>query len=215
MNLILIGPPGAGKGTQADAIVRSCGVPQVSTGDIIRSAIRNRTPLGVEFMRYANAGALVPDALVNGLVDERIRQPDCAPGFLLDGFPRTVAQAEWLQRALAERGRRLDHVLLLDVDDRVILDRITGRRSDPVTGRVYHVRFDPPPAAVANRVVQRPDDTEAVLGTRLREYREKTALVVPYYERLGLVRRIDGLGPPAEVGRRVLAAVGVAATVTA
>jgi adenylate kinase len=209
MNLILIGAPGAGKGTQADTITRALGIPQVSTGDIIRAAIREQTALGIEFQAYANAGALVPDELVNRLVEHRLVQCDCADGFLLDGFPRTLAQAEWLTAALAGTGRRIDRVLLFEVDDAIILERISGRRSDPHTGKVYHVAFDPPPPDVAPRLVQRPDDTEAVLTRRLTEYHEKTDLIVPYYEGLGLLRRIDGLGSVAEVRRRVLSALEI------
>jgi adenylate kinase len=215
MNLILIGAPGAGKGTQADTITRALGIPQVSTGDIIRAAIRKQTALGLEFKSYANAGALVPDDLVNRLVEDRLAQPDCTDGFLLDGFPRTLAQAEWLTVALAKAGRRIDRVLLFEVDDSIILERITGRRSDPETGRVYHVTFDPPPPDIAPRVVQRPDDTEAVLTKRLLEYHEKTNQVVPYYEGLGLLRRVDGLGSVADVRRRVLTALGIDAGASA
>lgn len=203
MNLIFLGPPGAGKGTQSEAIVREFGIPQISTGDIIRAAIRSGTPLGREFRSYADKGLLVPDDLVNRMVEERLREPDCAPGFLLDGFPRTVAQAEALDSMLAGMNRSLDHVLLLEVDDEIILDRITGRRTDPETGRVYHVKFDPPPAELAGRLVQRPDDTAEVLRKRLDEYHEKTAPLVPYYERAGVLRRIDGDGPMDEIERRI------------
>ena len=209
MNIVLLGAPGSGKGTQAQEICRMLGVPQVSTGDIIRSAIREQTALGLEFMSYANAGALVPDDLVNRLVKGRLAQCDCALGFLLDGYPRTLAQAEWLDAALAERGRAIDRVLSFDVDEAAILERITGRRSDPETGRTYHVRFDPPPAEIAARLVQRPDDSETVLRHRLAEYREKTAPIVPYYERRGLLRRVDGEGAVADVRRRVMEALGV------
>jgi adenylate kinase len=209
MNLIFIGPPGAGKGTQAETIVHACGISQVSTGEIIRAAIRSQTALGLEFRKYTDAGALVPDDLVNALVATRLAQPDCEAGFLLDGFPRTIAQANWLQQSLAETGRELDHVLLLEVADSAILERITGRRSDPITGQIYHLRFDPPPPHIMGRLIQRPDDTEAVLAKRLSEYHEKTALLVPYYERLGLVRRVDGQGSLQEVSRRILSALGV------
>jgi adenylate kinase len=210
MNLILIGAPGAGKGTQAETITRTLGVPQISTGDIIRAAIREQTALGLEFKAYANSGALVPDDLVNRLVESRLLQCDCERGFLLDGFPRTLGQAEWLDGALAGMGRRIDRVLLFEVDDAIILERISGRRSDPETGRVYHVRFDPPPADIAPRLVQRPDDTEAVLTRRLREYHEKTDPIVPHYERQGVLRRIDGFGSVADVKARVLAALDLA-----
>jgi adenylate kinase len=207
MNVILLGAPGAGKGTQAQTICRVLAVPQVSTGDIIRAAIREQTALGLEFKSYADAGALVPDDLVNRLVDSRLVQCDCEAGFLLDGYPRTLAQAEWLDGALAGRGRRIDRVISFEVDDAAILGRVTGRRTDPATGRTYHVTFDPPPVEIMHRLVQRPDDTEAVLRRRLAEYREKTAPIVPYYERQGLLRRVNGEGPVEEVRRRVLAAI--------
>jgi adenylate kinase len=209
MNLILIGAPGAGKGTQASAITRALGIPQISTGDLIRSAIRDQTALGLEFSTYADAGAFVPDDLVNRLVESRLAQCDCVPGFLLDGFPRTLAQAEWLNRSLTKSGRRIDRVVLFEVDDAAILERITGRRTDPETGRIYHLRFDPPPADIAPRLVHRQDDTEAVLTRRLREHHEKTAPLVPYYDQFGLLCRVNGSGGVAEVNRRVLAALGV------
>ena len=215
MNVILLGAPGAGKGTQAQTICRVLQVPQVSTGDIIRSAIREQTALGLEFKSYADAGALVPDDLVNRLVESRLAQCDCAGGFLLDGYPRTVAQAEWLDAALAGNGRRIDRVISFEVDDAVILERITGRRTDPRTGRTYHLMFDPPPADLVPGLVQRPDDTEAVLRRRLAEYREKSAPLVPYYERLGSLRRVDGGGAVADVKRRVLDALGVQESTTA
>jgi adenylate kinase len=215
MNVILIGAPGAGKGTQASAITRALGIPQVSTGDLIRAAIRDKTALGLEFKTYADAGKLVPDELVDRLVEDRLARRDCLAGFLLDGFPRTLAQAEWLDRSLAKGGRQIDRVVLIEVDDQVILERIIGRGTDPETGRIYHLTFDPPPADVAPRLVHRQDDTEAVLTWRLREHHEKTAPLVPYYERRGLLCRVNGLGTVGDVTRLALAAVGVTATVTA
>ncbi len=203
MNLIFLGPPGSGKGTQSAAIVRKFGVPQISTGDIIRAAIRSGSPLGIEAKSHAEAGKLVPDDLVNRMVRERLKEPDCKPGFLLDGFPRTVAQAEALDEMLAEAGRSLDHTLLLVVADDVLLGRVTGRRSDPETGQVYHVDFDPPPPEIAERLIQRKDDTEEVFGHRLIEYRDKTAPLIPYYEKRGLLRRVDGVGDRDEIGRRI------------
>ena len=213
MDLILLGPPGAGKGTQADTITHVLSVPQVSTGDIIRAAIRNQTPLGLEFKTFANAGALVPDQLVNRLVEERLSQDDCRRGFLLDGYPRTLAQAEWLDHMLAGIGRRIERVVLLDVADDAILERVTGRRTDPVTGHIYHMVFDPPPADVLDRLIQRPDDTAAVLVNRLAEYRAKTAPLIPYYEGQGVLVRVDGVGPVEQVQQRTLQALGVAAAV--
>ena len=203
MDLIFIGPPGAGKGTQAEAIINEFKIPQISTGDIIRAAIRNGTSLGKEFKSYTDAGKLVPDELVNRMVDERLKQDDCGKGFLLDGFPRTVAQAEALDGMLQGMGRKLGHVLLLEVADDILVERITGRRSDPETGRVYHIKFDPPPADVAPRLIQRSDDTEEVLRQRLGEYHEKTAPLIPYYEKAGLLRRIAGVGSIDEIRQRL------------
>lgn len=194
MNLIFLGPPGAGKGTQAEAIINEFKIPQISTGDIIRAAIRNGTELGKEFKSYTDSGKLVPDELVNRMVEDRLAQDDCKPGFLLDGFPRTVPQAEALDAMLEKMGRKLEHVLLLEVDDAVLVERITGRRSDPETGRVYHVKFDPPPADIAERLIQRSDDTEEVLTQRLKEYHDKTAPLVPYYDKASLLRRVEGTG---------------------
>jgi adenylate kinase len=209
MNVILLGAPGAGKGTQAQTITQVLRIPQVSTGDIIRAAIREQTALGLEFRSYSDAGALVPDDLVNRLVDSRLAQCDCAGGFLLDGYPRTVAQACWLDLALAKSARAIDCVISFEIDDAIILDRITGRRTDPATGRIYHLTFDPPPIEIMHRLIHRPDDTEAVLRNRLKEYHEKTAPIVPYYEARGLLRRVNGAGTVDEVRQRMLDALGV------
>jgi adenylate kinase len=203
MNLIFLGPPGAGKGTQAEAIINQYKIPQISTGDIIRAAIRNGTELGKEFKSYTDSGKLVPDELVNRMVEDRLAQDDCKSGFLLDGFPRTVPQAEALDAMLEKAGSKLEHVLLLEVDDAVLVERITGRRSDPETGRVYHVKFDPPPADIAERLIQRSDDTEEVLTQRLKEYHDKTAPLVPYYEKTSLLRRIEGTGTKDEIRGRL------------
>jgi len=137
------------------------------------------------------------------MVEERLQQDDCKPGFLLDGYPRTVAQAETLDQMLAKMGKKLNHVLLLEVPDEVLVERITGRRSDPETGRVYHVKFDPPPAEIAERLIQRSDDTEEVLRQRLDEYHGKTAPLIPYYEKAGLLRRIHGVGSMDEIRQRL------------
>lgn len=205
MDLIFLGPPGAGKGTQAAAIIDKFSIPQISTGDIIRATMRSDSPLGDELRSYIDAGKLVPDDLVNKMVKERIAQADCQAGFLLDGYPRTVQQAETLDNMLSDKERKLDHVLFLEVDDSVLLERITGRRSDPETGRVYHVKYDPPPAELADKLIQRSDDTEEVFGKRLTEYREKTAPLVPYYEKAGLLRRIDGVGTMDDIRERLFA----------
>jgi len=207
VNLILLGPPGAGKGTQSAELIRRLGIPQISTGDTIRAAIRERTPLGQQAESYANSGRLVPDPLIIGLVRDRIARADCAAGFLLDGFPRTVAQAEALDEMLATSSRSLDHVLLLEVPDDVLLERITGRRSDPRTGRVYHVRFDPPPPEVVPRLIQRRDDTAEVFEERLRAYHAQTAPLIPFYDATGLLRRIDGTGSKDQIRDRILSAL--------
>ena len=137
------------------------------------------------------------------MVEDRLGQDDCNSGFLLDGFPRTVAQAEALDAMMEAMGRKMEHVLLLEVDDSVLVERITGRRSDPESGRVYHVKFDPPPADIAPRLIQRSDDTEEVLNQRLEEYHEKTAPLIPYYEKAGLLRRVKGVGSLGDVQKRL------------
>jgi len=203
MDLIFLGPPGAGKGTQAEAIISAYKIPQISTGDLIREAVKSGTALGKEFQSYIDKGQLVPDDLVNRMVEERLAREDAQDGFLLDGYPRTVAQAEALDAMLSAKGRKLDHVLLLEVPDELLVERITGRRTDPVTGRIYHLKFDPPPAQVIPRLVQRSDDTEGVLTQRLQEYHRKTAPLIPYYEKAGLLRRVSGEGSVADIGGRI------------
>jgi adenylate kinase len=206
MNLILLGPPGAGKGTQAAAIVEEFGVSHVSTGQLIRDAIAHDTPLGREIKAgaYTDAGRLVPDELVNRLLAERLSRPDCSGGFLLDGYPRTVAQARTLDVLLESRCRALNHVVLLEVPDGVLVDRISGRRMDPKTGRVYHLRFDPPPPEVVGTLTQRKDDTVEALTQRLADYHEKIDVLVPYYGQMMLLRRVEGTGSVEEVRQRML-----------
>lgn len=207
MRMIFIGPPGAGKGTQAARLVDSHGIAHISTGDMLRAAVKAGTDLGKEAQRYMSAGQLVPDSVIIGLVNERIQEPDCAKGFLLDGFPRTLPQAEALDVALDGAGVELDHVLVLEVADDLIVNRITGRRTDPVTGEIYHLEFKPPPADIVDRLVHRKDDTEEACRARLASYHRQTAPIIPFYEAKGLVRRVDGVGSLEEVSARITQAL--------
>lgn len=208
MRMIFIGPPGAGKGTQAARLIEHFRIPHISTGDMFRAAVKAGTPLGKEAERYMTQGQLVPDEVTIGLVRERIQQPDARQGFMLDGFPRTVPQASALEEALRKDGVELDVVLVLEVPDELIVRRITGRRSDPETGRIYHLDFDPPPPEVAPRLTQRKDDTEEACRTRLQAYHDQTAPIIPFYEGRGLVKKVDGVGTPDEVTQRILEALG-------
>ena len=208
MRMILFGPPGAGKGTQAARLLERFKVAHLSTGDMLRAAVKAQSALGTAAEGYMKRGELVPDQLVCDLVVERLAQDDCRLGFMLDGFPRTVAQAHALGATLDKAGIALDLVLVLEVPDDLIVERITGRRTDPVTGAIYHLRFNPPPAEVADRIVQRADDTEEACRTRLAKYHGETTPVLPYFEAKGIVRKVDGVGTPDEVTARVLAAIG-------
>ena len=208
MRMILVGPPGAGKGTQAGELVNRFGISHISTGDMLRAAVSQGTALGKQADGYMKAGGLVPDDLVIAMVIERIQQPDCADGFMLDGFPRTRPQAEALGAELEKAGLALDVVLQIEVPDELIVERITGRRLDPDTGEIYHVKFKPPPADVAPRVIQRKDDTEQACRARLEKYHSETAPIVPFYEAKGLLRRVDGNARPEEVSRRIAEVLG-------
>lgn len=197
MNILFMGPPGAGKGTQAQVIVDAFGLPHISTGDAFRLAIKEGTPIGVKAKEYIDQGLLVPDDVTNGIVRERLSQPDCEKGFLLDGFPRTLLQAEALDTLLLESGRKLDHVINLNVDPEKLLVRITGRRICRTCGTTYHVIFNPPKQEGAcdkdgGELYQRPDDNEESVRTRLEEYASKTAPLIDYYANKGLLRQIDG-----------------------
>lgn len=207
MRMILVGPPGAGKGTQAARLVDTYKIPHISTGDMLRAAVKAGTELGLAADRFMKAGDLVPDEVVIGLVVERIQQADCGPGFMLDGFPRTRPQAEALDAALSAAGLGLDAVALIEVPDSLIVQRIVGRRSDPETGEIYHLEFRPPPAEVEARLVHRKDDTEEAVSARLGKYHSETAPIVPFYDAAGLLVRVDGVGAPDEVELRLKAAL--------
>ncbi len=213
IDVVFIGPPGAGKGTQAQRLCAKLGVPQISTGDMLRAARKAGTELGRKADEFMAAGALVPDDVVIGLVDERLQEPDAASGFVLDGFPRTVPQAEILDKILAKRGRAIAHVVLLEVPDELILERITGRRVGETTGRIYHLKYDPPPSPDrgegGERLLLRADDSEAVVRPRLVNYSALTAPLVAWYGTKGLLRRVDGVGSVDGVTQAIFSAVGV------
>jgi adenylate kinase len=208
MRMIFIGPPGAGKGTQAARLVKRLAIPHISTGDMFREAVKAGTPLGLQAKACMDKGALVPDDVTIGLVQERIAADDAREGFMLDGFPRTRPQAEALSVALRDAGVSLDAVVLLEVPDDLIVDRITGRRSDPETGAIYHLTFNPPPADIAGRVTQRADDTEEACRKRLDVYHGQTAPIIPFYEAEGLLKRVDGVGAADEVTERIRKVLG-------
>jgi adenylate kinase len=210
MRLILLGPPGAGKGTQAQFIREKFGIPQISTGDMLRAAIKAGTPLGREAKKVMDAGRLVSDDIIIGLVKERLKQPDCARGYLFDGFPRTIPQAD----ALKTEGMALDYVLEIDVPDDEIITRMSGRRVHPGSGRVYHVKFNPPQVAdrdddTGEPLILRDDDRPETVKHRLEVYRKQTRPLVEYYKALPDVkyRKISGIGRVDEVTRRAVAAL--------
>ena len=192
MNLVLFGAPGAGKGTQAKFIVDKYGIPQISTGDILRVAVANKTKLGLEAKKFMDAGQLVPDEVVNGLVEERLAEKDCEKGFIMDGFPRTVVQAKALDEILTKLGKQIEKVIALNVPDKDIIERITGRRTSKITGKIYHIKFNPPVDEKEEDLVQRADDTEEVVVKRLETYHNQTAPVLDYYKAQNKVTEIDG-----------------------
>jgi adenylate kinase len=216
MRLILLGAPGAGKGTQAAFIREKFAIPQISTGDMLRAARAAKTPLGIEAGKIMDAGHLVSDEIIIGLVRERLKQPDCARGYLFDGFPRTIPQAE----ALKSAGVALDYVLEIDVPDEEVIKRMSGRRVHPASGRTYHVSFNPPRVegrddATGEALVQRDDDREETVRQRLEVYRRQTRPLVDYYGRWAAsgeagaprYRKISGLGSVDEIRQRIFSAL--------
>lgn len=213
MNLILLGAPGAGKGTQAEKLIALLGIPHLSTGNAFRAAIAAGTALGKKVEPIMKAGQLVPDELVIALVDERLTKPDCQGGALFDGYPRTVPQAEALEKALGRLGQQVDHVVLLDVQEKVIFDRMTGRRTCPKCNAVYHLSSKPPKVAgrcdaCGSELAVRPDDAPAKVQKRLDDYAAVTVALKPFYEQRGLLRRVDGMGTPDQVFAAIKKVVG-------
>jgi adenylate kinase len=216
MRLILLGPPGAGKGTQANFIRQKYRIAQISTGDMLRAAVKAGTSLGLAAKKVMDAGQLVSDDIITALVNERLREPDCKPGYLFDGFPRTIPQAEALRKTHVP----LDYVLEIDVPDEEIIARLSGRRVHPASGRTYHVKFNPPKVAglddaTGEPLIQRDDDREETVKKRLEVYRAQTRPLVDYYGRWAAsgaagaprYRKISGLGAVEEIQRRVFAAL--------
>ncbi len=212
MRLILFGPPGAGKGTQAKQLEVATGRPQLSTGDMLRAARREGSALGTQAATFMDAGKLVPDEVVIGLIEERIEKPDAGSGFLLDGFPRTIPQAEALERMLQQKGQRIDHVVSIEVPDEDIVRRLSARRSCPNDGSVYHLEHMPPKQPgvcdkCGSALVQREDDKPETIKKRLAAFHEQTAPLKRYYEERGLLRPVDGTRAPNDVTAAIRAAV--------
>ena len=204
LNLILLGPPGAGKGTQGVRLSEDFGLPYIATGDMLRAAVEEGTDLGRQAKQYMERGDLVPDEIIIGVILERVESEEARDGFLLDGFPRTLPQAEALDEELEKLDRRLTAVLLIEVGDDEVVRRLAGRRISATSGRVYHVEFDPPKTAGrcdvdGSRLIQREDDKEETIRKRLEVYHRQTAPLIEYYEERGLLRRFDGTRSPNEV----------------
>jgi adenylate kinase len=212
LNLILFGPPGAGKGTQAERLRKDFELPYIATGDMLRSNVKDQTELGKQAKAYMDAGDLVPDELILAMAADRLSEDDAQDGFILDGFPRTIEQAQALEQQLSGMGRRVTAALLIDVPDEEVVRRLSGRRTCVKSGHNYHVEFDPPKHdgvcdQDGSRLVQRDDDKPEVIENRLRVYHEKTKPLVDHYDKLGLMRRIDGTREPADVHGHIRAVI--------
>lgn len=212
MKLVLLGPPGAGKGTQAAMLVEKFGIPQISTGDMLRAAVRDQSPMGIKAKEYMDAGGLVPDAVVVGIVCERLQHADCRSGFVLDGFPRTVQQADALRQALSDMDTRLDSVISLEVNTESLVERLIGRRTCGSCGKGFHLKFDPPGADGRCRVcggelVHRDDDQEATIRNRMDVYHQQTAPLEDYYRQDGLLQAINGMDEIVTVQQKIVSAL--------
>jgi adenylate kinase len=209
MNIILLGPPGAGKGTQASRLVEQRSMVQLSTGDMLRAAVAAGTEIGLKAKAVMEAGELVSDEIVDGILSARLDEPDIGRGFILDGYPRTAVQAASLDRLLGQKGLRLDHVIELEVDEDALVDRISGRFSCAACNTPYHDRYKLPKTTGVCDICggrefkRRPDDNEEAVRTRMAEYRAKTQPILPHYERQGIVRRVDGMAEVAAVSTAI------------
>jgi len=220
VRLVLLGPPGAGKGTQARMLGERIHAPQVASGDLLREAVRDKTPLGIQAHSYMDKGSLVPDELVLKLIDARLDQADAKPGFILDGFPRSVSQAEALAVMLKERGETISKVVAIDVPDEELVKRISGRRTCRNCNEMYQIVFDPPAQpGICNKcggeLYQREDDHEDTVRHRLQVYNNETRPLLDYYGKVGLLSQIDGMGRPEEILNRILAKLGESAVAKA
>lgn len=215
MVILLLGPPGSGKGTQAKVLVKKLGIPQLSTGDMLREAVKNETALGIQAQNFMKNGELVPDGLVVGLIKERVSKQDCENGFILDGFPRNVKQADMLSDVLENVKKNVDRVIAIHVPENDLVARLTGRRACKKCGAGYHIDFQAPrKAGVCDRcggeLVQRNDDVAEIITERLRVYDQQTAPLLEYYKKSGKLREIQGVGPMDQITEKILAAVGSA-----
>jgi len=209
MNIIFLGPPGAGKGTQAKVLVEKYGIPQISTGDMLREHVAKGTELGLKAKEYMEKGQLVPDEIILSMVKERLSQDDAQKGFILDGFPRTVAQAEALDKLLEEMGKKIEYVLALIVPDEELVTRLTGRRTCKNCGMMYHIKFKPPKVegkcdVCGGELYQRPDDNEETVRNRLKVYHEQTAPLIEYYRKKGVLFEVDGNKSIEEITQQLI-----------
>ncbi len=214
MIIVLLGPPGCGKGTQAQRLMDAMHLPQISTGDMLRKALKDGTPLGLEAKKYMESGQLVPDSLVINIMKERVKSPDCAKGFVLDGFPRSIPQAEALDVMLSDIGKKIDVAINFDVPEEELIIRISGRRSCPKCGAMFHIRFSPPKTEgicdkCGEKLYQRADDNEETVRNRLKVYNSQTAPLIDYYSKKGVLKNIvAGGGTPDSVFAKVKEIVG-------
>jgi adenylate kinase len=218
MNLILLGGPGAGKGTQAKKLIDTYKIPQISTGDILRAAVKEGTEMGKKAKECMDAGKLVPDEVVIGIIKDRLAQPDCKKGFILDGFPRTVPQAEALDKVLSGLSTKIDHVVSIDVDEEALVSRLTGRRTckNAACGQMFHVEYTPPKKSgvcdkCGTELYQRDDDNETTVRSRLSTYNQATKPLIDYYTKKGLVRPIAGVGGIDDIFKKICGILGKAA----